>query len=63
MLIGMLLAALAFYVIVRVAVRHGIEDATRRGPADAGGSRVESPLLDDLREAWHRILGAFGWLG
>jgi hypothetical protein len=63
----MLLAALAFYAIVRVAVRHGIEDSTRRqarrAPADADGSRVESPLLDDVREAWHRILGAFGWLG
>jgi hypothetical protein len=59
-----LLEALALYLVVRVAVRHGIEDASRhrsdRLRADTDGAELTRPT--GLAAAWHWVLGAFGWL-
>ena len=64
MFVAILLMAVLLYLVVRLAVRHGIEDARRhrsdRLPADtdaAGPARAR-----DLSAAWHSVLAAFGWL-
>jgi hypothetical protein len=64
MFVTFLLGAVALYLVVRIAVRHGIEDAWRhrsdRSRADADGAELTRP--SGLAGAWHWVLGAFGWL-
>jgi hypothetical protein len=63
----LLLSLLALYVIVRLAVRHGIEDAWKRradlSPAEAADNRPVVGLLGNLSTTWYTLLGAFGWFG
>jgi hypothetical protein len=64
MFVAFLLGAAALYLVVRVAVRHGIEDAWRhrsdRLRADTDDAGVTRPT--GLSAAWHWVLAAFGWL-
>jgi hypothetical protein len=64
MFVAFLLMALVLYLVVRLAVRHGIEDArphrSDRLRADTYGA--ESAPASALSASWHWILGAFGWL-
>jgi hypothetical protein len=64
MLVAFLLVAVALYLVVRIAVRHGIEDAWRhrsdRLRADTDGAELTRPTGLSAAVQW--VLGAFGWL-
>jgi hypothetical protein len=63
----LLLSLPALYVVIRVAVRHGIEDAWERrvdrSPAEAADHGPVVRPLRDLSATWYMLLGAFGWFG
>jgi len=67
MLIEMLLGALALYIVIRLAVRHGIADARRqragRSLTEGDGSDPAPPVLGSFRAALRWFFGAFGWFG
>jgi hypothetical protein len=68
-MIGLLLlpfSALALYWLIRLAVRHGIEDAwERRADHELAETASERPVAEPrgVLWAWYRLLGALGWFG
>jgi hypothetical protein len=64
MFVASLLVPVALYLVVRTAVRHGIEDAwwyrADRLRADTDGGELTRP--SGFSAAVHWVLGAFGWL-
>ncbi|HYK66922.1 MAG TPA: hypothetical protein VEV45_03180 [Streptosporangiaceae bacterium] len=64
-LLLLLVSPLALYWVIRLAVRHGIEDAQQRradhSVAEAADENAEAVPSGALW-VWHRLLGAFGWL-
>jgi hypothetical protein len=65
-LLLLLLSPLALYWLIRLAVRHGIEDAwVRRADHELAESANEQAVSEPsgVRWAWYRLLGVFGWFG
>jgi hypothetical protein len=64
MFVAVLLGAVALYLVVRVAVRHGVEDAWRHRSDRLRTDTSDAELIrpSGLSAAWHWVLGAFGWL-
>jgi hypothetical protein len=69
-MLGLLVAVLsllALYVVIRLAVRHGIEDARERradrSSVEAAVDGLVSRPARGLSTTWYRLLGAFGWFG
>jgi hypothetical protein len=68
MFVALALGALVLYIVIRLAVRHGIEDAHRRQRAassltDGDGSNPSSPVSGSFRASLRWFFGAFGWFG
>jgi len=62
----LLLSPLVLYWVIRMAVRHGIEDAGKRSAyrlrSHGDGDQVPPPARG-MSTAWYRLLGTFGWFG
>ena len=64
MFLAYLLVAVTLYLVVRLAVRHGVEDAWRHR---SDRLQADTDAADPIRPsgfsgAVHWVLGAFGWL-
>jgi hypothetical protein len=64
MFVALLLGAVTLYLVVRMAVRHGVEDAWRHRSdrQHSGTDSAELTRPSGLSVALHWVLGAFGWL-
>jgi len=64
-LLLVLLSPLALYWVIRLAVRHGMQDAWERRAhrSHAGADEEQAVSTPGVLWTWYRLLGQFGWFG